>query len=80
MRGTWNLKIIDNPIFILAVLGCALGFVTNRFWFNWGDGGNSCLDDTGVPGCPSKQDRSFILAQSLNNNMDIGDLIYCRHQ
>ncbi len=36
MRGTWNPKIIDNPIFILAVLGWALGFVANRFWFDWG--------------------------------------------
>ncbi len=36
MRGTWNPKIIDNPVFILAVLGWALGFVANRFWFDWG--------------------------------------------
>ena len=36
MRGTWNPKIIDSPIFILAVLGWALGFVANRFWFDWG--------------------------------------------
>ena len=57
MRGTWNPEIIDNPILILAVLGWALGFVANRFWFDWGDGGNSCLDIIGVPGCPSKQDK-----------------------
>jgi len=36
MRGPWNPKIIDNPVFILAVLGWALGFVANRFWFDWG--------------------------------------------
>ncbi len=50
MRGTWNPKIIDNPIFIQAVLGWALGFVANRFWFDWGMVAQ-------LPGCPSEQDK-----------------------
>ncbi len=36
MRGLWNPKIIDNPIFILAVLCWILGFVSKRFWIDWG--------------------------------------------
>jgi len=36
IRGTWNAKVVDNPVFILAVSGWVLGFVSNRFWFDWG--------------------------------------------
>lgn len=36
MRGAWNPKVIDNPVFILAVAGWVLGFVANRFWLDWG--------------------------------------------
>lgn len=36
MRGAWNSKAVDNPVFILAVLGWVLGFVIERFWFDWG--------------------------------------------
>ncbi|MEE8317676.1 MAG: hypothetical protein V3S13_02045, partial [Candidatus Omnitrophota bacterium] len=36
IRGAWDPKVIDNPVFILAVSGWALGFVANRFWFDWG--------------------------------------------
>jgi hypothetical protein len=36
MRGSWNPKIIDNPVFILAVLCWILGFVSKRFWIDWG--------------------------------------------
>ena len=36
IRGAWNPKVIDNPVFILAVSGWILGFVANRFWFDWG--------------------------------------------
>lgn len=36
LRGTWNPKVIDNPVFILAVSGWVLGFVANRFWSDWG--------------------------------------------
>lgn len=36
VRGAWDPKIIDNPVFILAVTGWILGFVSNRFWLDWG--------------------------------------------
>lgn len=36
MRGAWNPKIVDNPVFILAVLCWVLGFVSKRFWIDWG--------------------------------------------
>ena len=35
MRGSWNRKAIDNPVFILVVAGWVLGFVAKRFWFDW---------------------------------------------
>lgn len=36
INGRWNKKMIDNPIFILIVLGWMLGFVVKRFWLDWG--------------------------------------------
>jgi hypothetical protein len=36
MRGAWNRRFVDNPIFILAALGWVLGFVARRFWLDWG--------------------------------------------
>lgn len=36
MRGTWDPKRIDNPVFILAVSGWVLGFFVGRFWYDWG--------------------------------------------
>jgi hypothetical protein len=35
MRGDWDRKAVDNPVFILVVVGWALGFVAKRFWFDW---------------------------------------------
>lgn len=36
MRGAWSRKSIDNPVFILAISGWVLGFVSVRFWLDWG--------------------------------------------
>ena len=36
IRDAWDPKVIDNPVFILAVLGWVLGFVAKRFWLDWG--------------------------------------------
>ena len=36
LRGSWNVNVIDNPVFILAVIGWILGFVIIRFWLDWG--------------------------------------------
>jgi len=36
LKKTWNKKIIDNPVFILASMGWILGFVSRRFWLDWG--------------------------------------------
>jgi hypothetical protein len=36
MRGAWNPKVIDNPVFIMAILCWILGFVSKRFWIDWG--------------------------------------------
>ncbi len=36
MRGLWNIKVIDNPVFILALTGWVLGYVSGRFWLDWG--------------------------------------------
>jgi len=36
MRGAWDRKAVDNPVFILIVAGWILGFVSKRFWFDWG--------------------------------------------
>lgn len=35
-RGRWDIKSIDNPVFILALLGWILGFFVGRFWYDWG--------------------------------------------
>lgn len=34
-RGEWDIKIIDNPIFYLIVIGWILGFAASRFWNDW---------------------------------------------
>lgn len=36
IRGSWNIKCIDNPVFILAASGWVLNFFVCRFWLDWG--------------------------------------------
>jgi len=36
VRGTWRRSVVDNPVFILAVAGYALGWFVGRFWYDWG--------------------------------------------
>jgi len=36
MRKAWNIKCIDNPVFILAAVSWVLGFFIRRFWLDWG--------------------------------------------
>lgn len=36
LRGRWDSKVIDNPVFILMSLSWVLGFVTMRAWFDVG--------------------------------------------
>jgi hypothetical protein len=36
IRGDWDRRCVDNPVFILAVLGWTLGFISYRFWLDWG--------------------------------------------
>ncbi len=36
LRNSWNLKTIDNPVFILAVVSWVLGFFVVRVWSDWG--------------------------------------------
>lgn len=36
MRGDWDPKRIDNPVFIIALFGWILGFFVVRFWLDWG--------------------------------------------
>lgn len=36
LRGNWNRKCLDNPVFILASMSWVLGFIAGRFWFDWG--------------------------------------------
>lgn len=35
-RGEWHDKFLDNPPFVLAVSGYLLGFISSRFWYDWG--------------------------------------------
>jgi hypothetical protein len=35
LRGKWERSAVDNPIFMLAVTGWALGFIASRFWTDW---------------------------------------------
>lgn len=36
LRNKWDIKRVDNPIFILGILGWVLGFAAFRFWIDWG--------------------------------------------
>ena len=36
LRGAWDIGVIDNPVFLLAVTGWVLGFIAIRFWIDWG--------------------------------------------
>jgi hypothetical protein len=36
VRGAWRASAVDNPVFLLAVLGWVLGFAGIRFWADWG--------------------------------------------
>ena len=36
LRGSWNIKVIDNPVFITVVIGWICGFTVIRFWLDWG--------------------------------------------
>ena len=36
MRGAWDRKCVDNPVFILSAVCWILGFCAGRFWFDWG--------------------------------------------
>ena len=35
LRGKWDRSAVDNPIFMLAVTGWALGFIASRFYTDW---------------------------------------------
>ncbi|MDI9570428.1 MAG: glycosyltransferase 87 family protein [Pseudomonadota bacterium] len=35
-RGAWEMRVVDNPVFYLAVVGWIMGFFTLRFWTDWG--------------------------------------------
>jgi hypothetical protein len=36
LRNAWDIKVVYTPIFILAVVSWALGFVVVRVWLDWG--------------------------------------------
>ncbi len=36
LRGRWDKKIVDNPVFILAVISFVLAFVSRRVFIDWG--------------------------------------------
>lgn len=36
LRNAWYIKVIYTPIFILAIVSWALGFVVERVWLDWG--------------------------------------------
>lgn len=36
MRGEWDPKRIDNPVFIIVLFSWIMGFFVMRFWFDWG--------------------------------------------
>jgi len=36
LRGRWDKKVIDNPVFILVILSFIAGFITRRIWIDVG--------------------------------------------
>ena len=35
VRGEWDSRAVDNPVFYLAVIGWSIGFFAARFWSDW---------------------------------------------
>ncbi len=35
VRGEWDNRVVDNPIFYLVVIGWIMGFFAARFWSDW---------------------------------------------
>lgn len=35
VRGTWNIKKVYNPVFLLVVVGWCMGFFVQRMWFDY---------------------------------------------
>ena len=36
IRGAWNKRIVDNPVFVLVVISWIGGFLVRRSWLDWG--------------------------------------------
>jgi hypothetical protein len=36
VRGQWARECVDNPVFYMILLCWGMGFVTGRFWYDWG--------------------------------------------
>ena len=36
LRGKWDKKVIDNPVFILAAMCLILAFISRRIFIDWG--------------------------------------------
>jgi hypothetical protein len=36
VRGEWDTRVVDNPVFYLMVIGWIMGFFAVRFWTDWG--------------------------------------------
>jgi hypothetical protein len=36
LRNSWNIKSVDNPLFLLGAAGWMLGLAVHRFWLDWG--------------------------------------------
>jgi len=35
VRDEWDIRVVDNPIFYLVVIGWTMGFFAGRFWTDW---------------------------------------------
>jgi hypothetical protein len=42
MKGAWDIKKVDNPVFILGAVGWVCAFFSKRFWFDLGVPAISC--------------------------------------
>jgi len=34
-RGEWDVRVLDNPVFYLAMIGWIMGYLALRFWTDW---------------------------------------------
>ena len=70
LRGRWHKALVDNPVFILGLLGFVLSLFTRRAWLDWGFPATAAwmalvIDDFFASKPEAGSPRRFILVTAL---------------